>query len=127
MQLSIGLVSLRASTGQAGFPGRLLRLETIPCLIDASTLFRPSALSSPKLRSVSADGLSGWQGEQLDPPYHRREEAARQMALRQQKSVVSCMLHQAAARFTTRGCRLVSDHLSILLGSTRRRHRFPRL
>jgi hypothetical protein len=41
---------------------------------------------------------SGWQGQQLDPPYHRREEPSRQMALRQQKPVISGVLHQPAAR-----------------------------
>ena len=65
-------------------------------LADASDTFPCLALS---LESVSAPaaGLSHWQGKQLDPPEHRREEQSRQMALGQQKPVVSGMLHQPAA------------------------------
>ena len=97
MQLSVGLPSLPVSTNRAGgqfsAPGGCEGSELSLVGPISPTLFRllPSRHSSPLARR---SGLSRWQEQRLDPPYHRREEAARQMALRQQKAVVSGMLHQ---------------------------------
>lgn len=66
-------------------------------LTDVSDTIPSSALSPPK--SVrSAAGLSGWQGQQLDPPYHGPKQPPREMTLGQQQPVVSGALHQPAAR-----------------------------
>lgn len=37
-----------------------------------------------------------WQGQRLDPLYHRREEASRWLALSQQKLIISGMYNQPA-------------------------------
>jgi hypothetical protein len=71
---------------------------------------------------IEVGSVGGWPiplagGQQLDPAYPRREKAARQMAVRQQQPLVSGMLHQPLAVFTSRCCKLVSDHLSILFAA----------
>jgi hypothetical protein len=53
---------------------------------------------------------------------------SRRVALCQQQPVVARVLDQPPPPvFTNRCCTLVSDHFSILFGSTKRRHRVPRL
>jgi hypothetical protein len=88
-----------------------------PASLDRFARPFPSAALSSLKSARSAAGLSRWQGQQLDPAYPRREKAARQMAVRQQQPVVSGMLHQPLAVFTSRCCKLVSDHLSILFAA----------
>ena len=61
--------------------------DTGPRLIDVSDTF-PS--SRPFVAEVPLGGGGWpipWQGQQLDPPYHRSEEAARQVALQASQDV----------------------------------------
>jgi hypothetical protein len=54
-------------------------------------------------------------------PHHRPEQPPRQLAFGLQQPLISRMFDQPV--FTNRCWKLVSDQLSILFGSTSRRHR----
>lgn len=69
--------------------------------------------------------------ERPDPPQHRPEPTPCQMTLRQEQPVVPRVFHQAPTGLDKGCCMLVSDQLSIRLGSTKaalqRGRRPPRL